>query len=468
MRLTTLLALAAGCNNRLVFCPAVDAEDPLEHLSRSNTDTFFETTDAVALPGAVWTCTGVQGLVIHDASDPERLREAGALSFSSSDSQYGRCSHLDAQGDRVAVVTHRDELQTIPFVTLIDASDPLNPRMLDRQDSDLLLEEAALDGDRVLVAAHEDGIAVYDAAGDSLSFQGAVGGLGNVGRVETFPGGVLAGTLDNRLWILDEALAPIAEIPVAAAVQAIEDLGDGRAAVALGSDGLIVVDLEAGVITAEVDTRGTALRLDCLDEEILVVANWTDVRVYDITGDAPALIAGVFAAGEQPRHVGGAGRGRIVYAGEWTGVHALRLDPSIRAPEFTPDVLSIKVPDDGGAHAAAVTVRNEGRATLTIEKLDPPRGWSASADFDALQPGEVGAIEVRFEGGDAAGADWFNVCTNDPDESPARLSVSAGSDALTVGDPAVDFSYVGVNTGEAHSLSAERGGVVLLSYFATF
>ena len=470
MRTLILFALATGCDNRLTYCPPTETRDPLVHQSRSNTATFFETTDAVALPGAVWTCTGVAGMVTHDASDPERLRDAGSVSFPGSDSRYPRCSHLDAQGDRVAVVAHRDEVQPRAWVALVDASDPLQPRVLASRESDLLLEEPALDGDRVLVAAHEDGIAVYDATGDVLSFEQTVGGLGNVGRVAVFNGGVLAGTLDNRLWVLSPDLTPRLEIPLDAAVQGIQDLGDGRAAVALGGAGLVIVDLDSGDVTARVDTRGTALRLDCLDEDTLLVANWTDVRVYDVSGDAPALLAvdAVFEAGEQPRHLAAAGRDRTVYAGEWTGVHALRLDRSIEAPEFTPDVLSIKVPDDGAAHEATIAVTNEGRAPLTLQKLDPPRGWTAGADFASLSPGATGSLTVSFEGGEASGADWFNVCTDDPDEAPARISVSAGSDALTVGDAALDFSYIGVNTGEAHSLSAERGNVVVLSYFATF
>ena len=48
------------------------------------------------------------------------------------------------------------------------------------------------------------------------------------------------------------------------------------------------------------------------------------------------------------------------------------------------------------------------------------------------------------------------------------VSLLTGSADLTVGDEATDFSYVGLNTGQVHTLSEQRGKVVVLSYFATF
>ncbi len=85
-----------------------------------------------------------------------------------------------------------------------------------------------------------------------------------------------------------------------------------------------------------------------------------------------------------------------------------------------------------------------------------------------LAPGESGAVEVSFAGSNATSSGELVIHSTDPDEPEAEVSLQAGSNAVFVGDDAPDFSYLGLNTGETHTLSDQFGKVVLLSYFGVF
>ncbi len=75
---------------------------------------------------------------------------------------------------------------------------------------------------------------------------------------------------------------------------------------------------------------------------------------------------------------------------------------------------------------------------------------------------------MSFEGATTIQEQVLTVHSNDPDEPSAEIGLQIGSNAVFVGDEALDFSYEGVNTGLTHTLSEQRGSVVLLSYFSLY
>ena len=69
-------------------------------------------------------------------------------------------------------------------------------------------------------------------------------------------------------------------------------------------------------------------------------------------------------------------------------------------------------------------------------------------------------------------ADWVisggRIFTVDDQNPWAEAVAVKGDEFVFVGDEAPDFSYLGLNTGETHTLSDQFGKVVLLSYFGVF
>ncbi|MCP4807124.1 MAG: hypothetical protein GY884_17400 [Proteobacteria bacterium] len=195
----------------------------------------------------------------------------------------------------------------------------------------------------------------------------------------------------------------------------------------------------------------------------MLVANWSDVRVYDVSGTVPELIAvdGVTTAGDRPRILAAGAHGCLAVAGEWEGVHALKYLPGFASPEITLSSSLVKAPE-GSASTTTVRVWNEGQLEL-VGELDVPKGWEASPASFELAPGEELALALTSDGTDDG---TVKIASNDVDESTVEIELLVGSNGITVGDEAEAFSYRGLNTGDVHTI--EPGKVTLLSYFATF
>ncbi len=472
LALLALLALFACDSTPADGSTGPETGDALSWLARSDTSTFWETTDAVALGDAVYTCTGVKSLVVHDASLPAQLHDVETLSFAGSDRIYPRCSHLALDRDRLLVGSRLDEIQPTPWLALVDLSDPLEPTTLDEWASDeLLLEQVALDGDQAWVAALDHGVLPVSTAGDTLTPGTPVGGLGTVLRVATTADGLAVGTAEGQVHWLSRDLDLLGTVSVGAAVQAVQDLGDGRLAVALGSGGLALVDTVTAACTWRGDTLGTAVRLALLETGELLVANWTDVRLYDVSGAVPRVLAvdHVAAAGSEPRTLAAAAAGDRVYAGEWEGLHVFQLDRNLVGPELTPHDLHLDWAADGAEQTATLTLTNEGQQPLVLDGVDvPDDGWTVYPIEAELLAGASERLTVHYAGGEESQRGALILHTNDPDEPTTAIDLRVGGDGVFVGDPAPDLTATAVNTGETLTLSDQRGKVVILSYFATF
>jgi hypothetical protein len=453
----TLLLLALGCaepcpcDSGVEPAPVGALGDALEHRSQSNTPSFWETTDVVVVDDAAYTCTGVQGLDVHDIRNPDRVRLGQAVPLDWMHPRYSRCTHLDALGDRLVVSAHADEIQPIPGIALLDVSDALSPQVLrSRAFEGLQVEQVALIEAGIAVAAHDDGLVLLDhELAEVTRVQ-----LGNVVRVARFGDGVVAATSAGEVVRLDGALVEQERWTVPGLPQALLDV-DGALVVALGSAGLWV----DGVT---VDTHGTALRLSRFGSGEVLVANWSDVRVYDVA-DEPVLVAvdGVPQAGDRPRILAAGAAGCVAVVGEWEGVHALKLTPGLTSPEITVSTERVKAPEEV-VSTTVVRVWNEGQRVL-VGHVDAPEGWQAAPGSFELEPGAEFTLSLTSDG-TASGA--FVVSTNDVDEPEIEIQGQVGGRGLSVGDDARAFSYRGLNTGEIHTL--EPGTVTLLSYFATF
>jgi hypothetical protein len=461
--------LATACANPCPEPPA-PGEDPLVFLSHSKHSRFFETTDVAVGDGVVYTCSGIRSLGVHDASDPERLRYQGKTTFPDHQGWFPRCSHLDLDGDRLLVTARQDELQIDSFAALLDVSDPLDPQALDTMVASGSYEEGALVGDRAVLSAHHDGVEIVEIDGDRLASRGFVGGLGNVTRVAaTADGGALVGGQEGAVIRLDADLQPSHQAELGAPVQALLELDDGRIAAAVGSAGVVLLDADL-VPLAEWETAGTALRLDQLGSGELLVVNWSDVRIYALEGDDPVLrgVESAFESNDQPRILAGGARDDIVYAGAWEGLYAYRYQAGVSSPELSPGSLSVKVPADGEPQQAELLLANDSAEELLLGELFLPKRWSVVDAPTSIEPWGLVNLLLDFEGAKRKIRGELEICSDDPDERPARVALQAGSSRQGVGDAFPDFDYTGLNDGERHGLAEHAGEVVLLAYFATF
>ncbi len=479
--LLALLALAALLFTACAAAAPGTTEDPtpgvppplgdvLVYGARSaNTSTFFESTDVEIWGDTAYVCTGVQSLSLHDVGNAQSPTAFGTVTFAGSHGSYPRCSHVNGTEDRAFVVSHQDEVQRTPWVAILDVSDPENPQLLDESSTDLSLEEPAyLDG-TLYVAAHTDGIAAFDVSSDTLPSPQTADGFGNVSRIAPLGGGLVAGTLEGDVVFLTASLDETESVSLDSPVHALLEVGAGRVLVALGAEGLVLLD-GSGAELDRIDTHGIAVRLDSFEDGNVLVTNWHDLRVYSVAGDVLTLVGvdAVYQAEDRPRHLAAGARGTTVATGEWEGVHTLTYVPGVGGPELSVSDLLVKIPADGEPHDVDLTFLNEGNWPLELTDFDFDEGWSTDDINVVLEPAGSYIARLHFEGSTTNLADSLFVESTDLDEPRIEIDLRVGSPAVSVGDPAPTFAYTGLNTGQVHDLEAQQGKVVLLSYFGVF
>jgi hypothetical protein len=221
-----------------------------------------------------------------------------------------------------------------------------------------------------------------------------------------------------------------------------------------------------------VDTAGTALQAS-VEGDIMAVADWNDVRVYNVADPANPLLRAterIASDSNFPRVLGVALQNGVVYAGEWTGFYALRFHPERSAQDvFTFNrTLEFGNVNPGQQDALALIVGNQGTEPLVAFEVKVSGPFTIDKDETVIRPGALEVFELVF---DPTTTDQQNgvleIWSDDPDDKPLRAEIVGNRPGFGVGDnaPEVGASLLG---GGSWKLSEQRGQVVVLAYFATF
>jgi hypothetical protein len=455
-------------------------QDNFVQLSRGPGSTFVEITEVRAAPNnQLLYCSGVQGLTALDVSDPANPTRIYQLGSSAGSGQYPRCQHL-ALADAALYITNRgDEIQPTPFVTAFDVATTPPSEQGTYTETGVSFEGIAAEGNLLFAAAHQSGLRILDNNGTTLALRSSLGGFTNAWAVDEHLGMLYVADGEGGLAVVDatnpSAPAIVGRATLEGPAQHVAfDPDTMTAYVAAGGAGMIVVDVQNPAAPAQigrVDTPGTTLQI-ALSDGRAVLADWNDVRVYDISEPAsPQLVAvEIVDTGEDSRVLGASVAGNIVFAGEWTGLYAYELFPELSVPHIrlADRVVDIGNVAEGEAFAKAVIVENEGPEPLVITWLEG-FGLTVSAEQVpfAIEPGGKAAVEVTMVGAAGPVTTSLDVWSDDPDDEMIKLFLDANTPNLGVGDPAPNAT-VNLITGGTWSLSDQLGSVVVLSYFATF
>lgn len=487
-RFALLLGLAAlpGCTCDGAEHPCAGARpgdpspypDPLVQLSRLDGPTFVEILEVKAEGDTVYFCSAVQGLNVIDASDPRAMTTTMRLGASLGSSAYPRCQHLAVSSTAIFMSNRGDEIQPEPFVTAFDRDS--GAELASYTEPDHAFEGLAATSRHVFAAAHDRGLVVLELRGDELVRVGSTPDLGNAWGVALHDDHLVVADADGTVAVVSvsDPTSPtvVGRVEVGGNPQAVAvDADTSTAWVAAGANGLVGVSLAdptAPAVVGQRDTPGSALAV-ALDAGHAFVADWNDVRAYDVRD--PAAVA--LVASERidvpegfPRVLGvGASQGHV-YMGEWTGLYAYGYEPHAVPDVWTAD----RTVDFGRVSAGETTVmalvlRNFGQAPLVIsEVVTTGEAFDVSASALTIAPGAADAIEVAFAPDDD---DPRSAClairSDDPDDRPLKLELRANQPSLGVGDPAPEVE-VALLDGTTWRLADHAGEVVVLAYFATF
>jgi len=472
-------------------CPSPLASgvvDPLVHLGRAEGPTFIEIVDVVAHGDVVLACTGTKGLTIYDASSEDSapttlLDKVAPIGEGLADASFPRCQHigLDGAADRVVITNRGDEIQPNPWLWVYDIADPTNVRAVGGWAAAPSIEGAVLEGDRVYVAMHSDGIAVVQDNGSGTFVP--VGTFFDADSDAWLPVKVgdtlLVAEGATGLRTYDVA----GDVPVLLATLALNGSSRdialrGTTAYVATSQGVAAVDIQdpnAPRLLGEIEVDGTALEVAVGLGDTVITAEWDGVRGYDAS-DPAALLPDL-----SERIPSDVSRSRVlavdadperarVYVGEWRGLHAYTQVEGGTGPDLfvTPSELQFGSLAPGQTEDRVVVVRNRGDQPLTVSDISASAGLSVDTQCLQIEPGASAAIEVRFSPVDTQPVDaQIKFCSDDPDEPDLVIGVSANVPGVGVGDPVPAFELFDIE-GNAWSPAALEGKVAVLAYFATF
>lgn len=452
--------------------------DALVHRGRGAAS---EAVDIEVAGDRVIVCGGF-GARISDVSDPDEPRSAGHAS--------ARCQNIavgptDARGRTVFWLAHHgDTWVESPFLTsyrMGPGPDDAPVEIQHLEDPDILFEGILYRDGFLYAAAHGGGLRTYAVDPETLvlTLTSVLDGFENATEIASRPdvlfvadqiGGIKVVALDDPAT---PTLAATLETSGVARDVALE--GDA-VAVALGGGGVDVLDVpqpfDPGSAPAlrHVQTDGAAQAV-VLREDILAVAAWTHVAVYD--RDSLQLLATerVRPTPEFEQDLGIAGSGDLLHVAEWEGLHVLEYRPGRVAPDLWVDNEIVEF-DGDVAGSRVVVVRNRGMLDLDIEEI----GLGADGPFVPdtpwvrIPPQRAAAFEVAYEPNGLNAFGTLALHSNDPDpqQSPHQVPLSAiDTDQIDVGDPLTDaFGFL--DPAGVGSVEGLRGKVVVLAYFALF
>lgn len=473
------------------FCADPDPQDwpdPVVHLSRAEGDTFIEILDVVSDEDLVFACTGTQGLTIWDVADPQQTRMLVEMVAPSglSSATFPRCQHFARQPgtDRAVITSRGDEIQPTPWLFTYDVSDPENPVELKGWSGDHSIEGAVFHGERIIAAAHGSGVVVFeDQGGDDLVEVGSYADQQSDAWLPLVIGDVLLvaeGATGLRTYDLSGGTPDLmATLELSGSSKDV--VVDGDIAYVASSNFINVVDVSDPAnpeLLSETTTLGTTLAIAKAQGDMVVTAEWDEIRGYDVSdplmptlafSDTVPVVAGIST---YTRVLGIDARpsdGRI-YAGEWEGLHIYEQ----RSLEPSPDIWTLRhqnfgVVELGESEDRVVVLHNLGDAPLRIFDVG---GTNPEFEVDPtcleVPPGESRAVEVTYTPSDLAqGADTLVFLTDDPDETLFTLDVIGNVMGADVGDPFPEFELFDLDGGLWNNQALE-GKVTILAYFATF
>lgn len=460
-----------GCANATTLLPGTCCAegDALVHLA---TGSGAEAVDIESDGEHAVLCGGF-GARINDVTNPANPASVGAAG--------PRCQRAaigpGGDGDKIFYITHHGD-SWVPGAFL--GTYVITPNGIEERN---LLSEAGVlyegldwhDG-TLYVAAHDEGVRVYQTAADGTpTYVTTVGGMQNAWQVEIHDG--FAFVVDNDVGVhvmtLDDPQAPVLELTIETTERPRDlDVHDGRLYVALGSFGIDVFDVTEPldpVPVGNIETLGSAQSVSA-DGDVLAVAAWSHVAIYETASLNLITTEQLRPYPSFEQDLGVTVHGKHLYVAEWEGMHALEYRPGFIAPDLWVDESQLSFEPDLPA-GRAVVVRNRGHLPLEISDMQTnDAAFLVTGDAMNIAPGEADFFEVIFQPPPPIGFKLLTLFTNDPDVVDVQHQlglVASSSNLLTVGDPLTDaFAFLDPN-GNA-SLTGLEGKVTVLSYFALF
>ena len=457
--------------------PFTELGDPLERL------------DTIGPPGphflqstihddVLYVCSAREGLSSYDISNPAQMAQLDELAFSVGK----RCQYvaIDAATGH-AIVTHAEEqLNPQSLVAAIDISNPANmseTALLPRSEQPA---GVAVDAGIVAVAAKDDGLLLLSWDGDNFADLGSVD-IGEAWNVRLQDGMAYVAVGSDGLRVVDLTDPETPSLRGHLDLEGISKdlvLDGDRAYVALGGEGIAAVDISDPDGPKLLDwetTPGSSLAIDFNPEvHALFVADWNDIRMFDLSDrDDPFPLgreALPLGADRDSRTMGIASQGSYVFSSNWDELASYQFNVGMSAPDLVISPTVLQLPDtlQGESTVGALILSNDGPHDITELNITAGEGLSFGELPASIAAFSETVVEVTYT---ASGPQPFTgtltITSDDIDQPTQLLDVTSNQVGLGMGDAVPAWSWADLDGGEV-ALSHYSNQVVMLAYFSTF
>ena len=403
----------------------------------------------------------VQGIEFYDISSGGQLNHIDHFTLG----QNGKANCVEAI-DNYAYFTSKNGLY------VVDISSPSNPQDLGRVDgtNNFILENLDADNNILAVAAHEDGVLLYDISNpQDLELRSTINSE-NAWAVRLKEGyAYIADELIVKIYDISNSSDPvfINQIQTSNAIKDIA-LNQSFMYVALGSDGVDIYDLsnlESPIFLDNYNTNTLANRISPFENK-LAVSDWDDVDVLEWDGNSLNRV-GYKNTGNRTMAI--ATKNNYIYSAEWASVQAFEFGP-VSGPDIDLNTLELNYPyvNDGDSYSLSVEVINNGSSTLNIvDDYVTNSHFEIVNQLNDLEPDQSQTVEIIYNASDLNSAGAYRIYTNDPDQSMVMCETNGNIDGANIGEPAIDFELDYIANGEgSFRLSDQLGKVVVIAFFA--
>ncbi|MDC0145605.1 hypothetical protein OAI93_03305 [bacterium] len=403
----------------------------------------------------------VQGIEFYDISNGGQLNHIDHFSLG----QQGKANCVEAI-DNYAYFTSKNGLY------VVDISNPSNPQSLGRVNgtSNFILENLDADANMLAVAAHEDGVFLYDISDpENLQLRSTIS-TNNAWGVRLKDGyAYIADDLFVKIYDISNNSNPIFinQLETSNAVKDIA-LTNSFMYVALGSDGVNIYDFsnpENPIFLDNYNTNTLANRISPFEDK-LAVSDWDDVDILKWDGTSLNRL-GYKNTGNRTMAI--ATKDNYIYSAEWASVQAFEFG-EVSGADVDLSTLELNYPyvENGDSFSLSVEVTNNGNSILIIED-----DYLTNGDFEIinqlnnLEPNQSQSIEIAYNASNLNSAGVYRIYTNDSDEPLVMCETNGNIDGANIGESAIDFDLDYVANGQgSFKLSDQLGKVVVIAFFA--
>ena len=413
----------------------------------------------------------VGGIEFYDISNPEVLNHLTSFNLSSGGGGGGGGG--GSKPNCVAAYNNYAYVTTKNGVAILNISNPSNPQSLGyiSGTSNMILENLTILNSLLAVAAHEDGVLLFDISNPTNPSLVTTIESENAWTVYMENSTIFIGDESQLvMYYLNELTNQVDYMLTLDMPNSIKDIvGDGYGLlyVALGTDGVMALNLGTDFSPSIIDTYNTtslANRLDILDDKV-AVSDWDDVEILEVNNNS---LEKVGYKNTTRRTMAIATKDNYIYSAEWAAVQIFEFG-EVQGADIDLGAYELNYPfvEDGESYTLSLDVTNNGNSTFILDEAYLTNNEFSSSQLNNLNPGETQTVDITYTANALNASGTYRIYSNDSDESEILCETNGNIIGANVGDQAPDFNLSIVANGNGNfQLSDHTGEIIVIAFFA--